>query len=83
MVRTIIETPFEIDIHRSRYVDMHTKIGVCPIRCAVCNKYIDDGERYSLLTCGNKLFPNVMVHDSHFGSDIENMNMIRCIMERY
>ena len=83
MVGTTIETPFGIDVHRSQYVDMHTKFGVYPSRCAVCNKYIIDGERYSLLTCGDKLFHNVLVHDSHFGSDTENMDLIRYIMKKH
>lgn len=71
-----------VRILRKRYVDTHTKMGLLPVRCAVCGKDIDDGERYSLITNRCVLFPNVMVHDSHFGTDEENELLIRNIMTK-
>lgn len=83
MVITTVATIFGIRVIRKQYVDMHTKLGLCPNLCVVCGRDIDDGERYSLLTNkGSVLFENVLVHDSHFGSDSENEILIRDIIRK-
>ena len=80
MAITTVATLFGVRILRKQYVDAHTKLGLCQSRCVVCGKYIEDGDMYSLLTNGGVLFQNVLVHDSHFGSDDENEILVRDIM---
>lgn len=80
MVISTVATLFGVRILRKPYVDAHTKMGLYPSCCPVCGKYIKDGDTCSLLTNGGVLFENVIVHDSHFGSDDENENLIRNMM---
>lgn len=55
-----------------------------PRYCAICEQEIVDGEKVSLLMCNGELFPNVWVHDEHFGDkEQHHASMVRYLTRHY